>query len=171
MAFPNSDLGPAKVLDPASPRHCDHQSPGTSFGALRRATPGPAAPARIQQPGAQCEPFQAPPGSPVPWRRDSPTCGSRGGQHQKQRGQQQQWCRVAQCWGPGACMGCQLGSHRGATGRGLPRAPPQPRDPGRLEPRVHCAQPASPAGVRAREAVWVSVQSPQASRGDGGQRG
>lgn len=70
-----------------------------------------------------------------------------------------------------ACMGCQLGSHPGATGRGLPRAPPHPRDPGQLEPRVHCAQPASPAGVRAREAVWVSVQSPQASRGNGGQRG
>lgn len=78
-----------------------------------------------------------------------------------------------------ARMGCQLWSHPGATGRGLHRAPPHPRDPGWLEPRVHCAQPASPQGSvpgswsgfqfrvhRLQGAMEVSVdkRSPQHSR-------
>ena len=171
MAFPNSDLGPAKVLDPASPRHCDHQSPGTSFGALRRATPGPAAPARIQQPGAQCEPFQAPPGSPVPWRHNSPTCQSSGGQPQKQRGQQQQWGRVARHGCPESLHGLSARVASRGNGAWPPQGSSPPARPGMVGAQSALRTTGFPAGVRAREAVWVSVQSPQASRGDGGQRG
>lgn len=162
-----------KVLVRAIPRLHGQQSPGTNFGPLRRATttPVPPAPARIQQAGARRESFQAPARSLLPPRRDFPTCASRSSQQQKQRGQQQRRRgRVAGRRGPGSMHGqsAWVTSRRNEAwpSQGSPTA-----GPGRWSPETaaHTQLPAQ--GVRARVAVWVSVPSPQASRGDGGQRG
>lgn len=81
--------------------HC-HQSRGTSFGPVRRATTTlvPPAPAQVQQAVARRGPFQAP-ARALAERRDTLTCVSRSGQEQKQRGQQRRrWGRVAGRRGP-----------------------------------------------------------------------